>query len=279
MERSHVAVSSQCHPGWRRQGRASDRASTCRSTCALDRGGVPADHLRTVNYDEFKAAFLQSLRESRLPTIGSSPNEEVLDLHSTDRTVTVYVEPIDRDIGGRFHVRGVVSWRWDALQAARTRSTEEDLLTELLGREGSHDVETGRPWLRVDIKLRAGLEYGKSIAMPSAATWQKWGEEALGRLENVERLVDEEVTRELPDGNLAILAWQGDPEIKVTCDHLGELRLHSISVSAFQGIDLPRRWDDSEREPDDEPHDQLAKMFKRVKAALHAWGEVMDHLT
>jgi len=49
-------------------------------------------------------------------------------------------------------------------------------------------------------------------------------------------------------------------------------------VSAFQGIDLPRRRDDAEREPDTHPHEQLGAMFARAKAALHAWGEVMDHL-
>ena len=99
-----------------------------------------------------------------------------------------------------------------------------------------------------------------------------------GRLENVERLVTEDVTRETPDGLHAILAWQGDPELKVICSPAGELRLESISVHAFQGIDLPRRWDDTDREVDEHPHKQLSAMFQRVRAALYAWGEVMDHL-
>ena len=50
------------------------------------------------------------------------------------------------------------------------------------------------------------------------------------------------------------------------------------SVNAFQGIDLPRKWNDSEHEPDDDPYEQLRAMFERVRAALYAWGEVMDHL-
>jgi hypothetical protein len=42
---------------------------------------------------------------------------------------------------------------------------------------------------------------------------------------------------------------------------------------------LPCKWDDPDRESDDDPHEQLTAIFKRVKAALYAWGEVMDHLT
>lgn len=64
----------------------------------------------------------------------------------------------------------------------------------------------------------------------------------------------------------------------MTCNAIGELRLEAISVSAFQMIDLPRKWDDPERDPDDDPHEQLRAMFARVRAALHARGEVMDHL-
>lgn len=37
-------------------------------------------------------------------------------------------------------------------------------------------------------------------------------------------------------------------------------------------------WDDPEREPDDHRAEQLAAMFERVRAALHARTEVLDHL-
>jgi hypothetical protein len=230
-----------------------------------------------VNYDEFKSVFMSALRESGLPMIGLTP-EEVLGLRSADRTLTLGVEPIDREIGRPFHIAATISFHWDALQTARTATCEENLIVELLGREGAQDIETERPWLRVDIKLRAGLEWGKGIPMPAPATWAKWSREALGRLETIEPLVSEDVLRETADGRHAILAWQGNPEVKATCNPLGELRLESITVSAFQGIDLPRNWDDSEREPDDDPYDQLKAMFERVRAALYAWGEVMDHL-
>ncbi len=57
-----------------------------------------------------------------------------------------------------------------------------------------------------------------------------------------------------------------DPEVKASCNPHGELRLEASSVSAFQGVDLPRVWNDSDREPDDDPYDQLAAMFQRVRA-------------
>jgi hypothetical protein len=240
--------------------------------------GREKTHPSRVNYDEFKAAFLAALKESKLPTISVAPGEETLNLRSMDRTFTVYVEPMGRQIGGPFHVTGAISWRWDALQTARTATTEEDLLAELLGREEGRDIETERPWLRIDIQLRASLAFGKSIPLPAAKVWEKWSREAIGRLENIERLVTEEVTRETADGRHAVLAWQGDPEIKLTCNPLGGLRLESLSVRAFQGIDLLRRWDDPEREPDEDPYQHLAAMLQRLKAALYAWGEVMDHL-
>jgi hypothetical protein len=230
-----------------------------------------------MNYDEFKRVFLDVLRESRLPTIGPPPNEEALDLRSTDRRLAVYVEPLDRDIGRPFHVSGKVSFRWSALQTARTLTCEEDLVAQVLG-DDAREEETERPWLRIDVSIRAGLAWGKGVPMPTPATWRKWSREALGRLEQIESLVSHDVVREDALGHQAVLAWQGEPEVTATCNALGELRLESISISAFQGIDLPRRWGDDEREPDETPHEQLRAMFDRLKAALHAWGEVMDHL-
>lgn len=230
-----------------------------------------------MTYDEFKAAFLLALRDVGLPTMGPPPHEETLCLKSTDRTVVVYVEPLARDIGGQFHVSGTISWHWDALLAARTRTTEEDLLRELLGQEEA-DAETEPPVLRIDIKLRASLMPGKEIPMPSASTWAKWSKEAITRLDRVEPLIPpEDPIEETVDGGFAILAWQGDPVIKATCDAAGILKLSSISVSAFQLVEVPRHWDDSEREDDPHPHAQLRALLARVKAALFAWGEVMDH--
>jgi diadenosine tetraphosphate (Ap4A) HIT family hydrolase len=231
-----------------------------------------------VNYDEFKTAFLQALQESGLPTIGGRPAEEILDLSTTDRTVKVSVEPVRRASQRPFHISGVISWRWDALQTARTTTTEEDLLTELLGRAAAEGVATERPWLRVDLELRAGLEPGQSIPLPSPATWATWHREATSRLRGAARLVPDDASRETAPRTGAVLAWQGEPEIHVTGTSRGELRLQSLTLAAFQGIDLRRQWDDPERPRDDDPGAPLTATFRRVRAALSAWAELVDHL-
>jgi hypothetical protein len=129
-----------------------------------------------------------------------------------------------------------------------------------------------------DDSLSASLPYGKAIPMPAPMAWSKWAREVHGRLERIEPLVPEETTREGRDGRLEILAWQSDPVAKVVCGAAGELRLESVEIAAGQIIELPRHWDDSERNPDVHPAAQLHKLFERVRASLHAWMQALDHL-
>ena len=231
-----------------------------------------------MDHDEFKDAFIEALGSSRLPVIRLSPARESLDLRTMDRTVTTYVSPVDREVGRPFHVSGKISWRWSSLHAARSATTEEDLLVELLGRDEAEEIETAPSYLRIDVELRAATEYGTSLPMPAPAGWARWHRETVGRLESVEPLVPAERTRKGRGGRLEILAWQGGPEISVVCDAAGALRLAGVRTSAFQLVGIPRRQDDPDREPDDHPHAQLAAMLRRLKAALHAFGEALDNL-
>jgi hypothetical protein len=229
-----------------------------------------------MRYEEFKLLWDQALRESGLPFM--LQGQESLDLRSMERRYEVYVEPLGGQDVKPFHVTAALSWRWSPLLTARSATTEEDLLTELLGREDSHEAETEKPWLRVDIALRAAAPYGNPLPMPAKATWVQWVREAIGRLERIEPVVPPDNTREGDDGRLEILAWRGEPVIKAICTVEGELKLESVQLSAWQAIELPRQWDNSERDLDEQPHQQLREMFARVRSALHAWMEVMDHL-
>jgi hypothetical protein len=56
------------------------------------------------------------------------------------------------------------------------------------------------------------------------------------------------------------------------------LRLHSVEVSAWQAVDLARKWDDPSRRPDAGTGKQLRELFTQVRAALQAWVELTDHL-
>lgn len=168
-----------------------------------------------MTYEQFKKTFLRALDECGLPTMGPPPHKETLELDSTDRTVSIYVEPLARDIGGKFHVSGELSWHWGALLAARTTFREEDTLTELLGREEAYEVETERPLLRLDISLRAGLMHGHEIPMPAPATWAKWSKEALSRLENVEPLIPETRSKRHPTASSR--SWHGRANQRSHC--------------------------------------------------------------
>ena len=229
-----------------------------------------------MRYEEFKTAWDVALRESRLPSTGQSVEE--LDLRTMDRRYEVHAEPLNGQGLKPFHITAKFSWQWTASLTARTATTEEDNLMSLLGTELPPNLATDRPWLRVDITLHASAPYEKPLPFPTKNAWARWGREVIERLERSEPVVPEDNVRETPEGQLQILAWSGQPEVQAICGADGELRLEGVKLSAWQAIELPRQWDDSEREPDEDPHEQLRDMFGRVKASLHAWMEVMDHL-
>jgi hypothetical protein len=228
-----------------------------------------------MTYEEFRALFLRSLRESGLPHMGFQ--EETLDLRMLARTFKVFVEPVGGHRTEPFHATAAIWWTWSAFQTSRGIFREEDALGELLGRR-EEDLDTEPPRLRIDIKLAATTMHGQALPMPWKQKWASWAQETLGRLERIEPLLPDEHVEELEDGQLAILAWQGSPTGKVECSPDGGLRLQRVDLEAFQIINLPRRWDVPDRKPDERPDRHLDAMFARVKASLHAWTEALDHL-
>lgn len=232
-----------------------------------------------MTYDEFKKAWGLSLRESGLPIMGVEPIEETIDLRTMDRTCESLVEPFSGQHAEPFHITAALKFRWDALQTARTNTTEEDALDGLLGLDQTRRPRTELPWLRVDVTLRASIAWGKEISLPAASAWQPWARDTLGRLERIEPVIPLENIREGRNGLPEILAWQSDPELNVLCNLAGALKLRGVEIATWQAIALPRKWSDTSRKPDKGPHDQLAAMFKRLKAALDAWMEALDHLT
>lgn len=233
-----------------------------------------------MTYEEFKQAWIAARRESGLPLASAHEGEETLELRSLDRIFETFVEPLGGQEAEPFRVSAALSWRWDALLAARSATTEEDMLTEVLGRErvSGHKVRTERSPIRMDVTLRASLPYGKAIPMPAPVAWARWASEAHGRLEQFEPLVPKQTTREARDGRVEYLAWQSEPVAKISCGADGSLKLDSVEVAAFELLELPRRWDDPDRKEDPHPAPQLHDLFARVRAALHAWMQAVDHL-
>ena len=173
-----------------------------------------------MTYEEFMQAWVLARKESGLPLLGAHEGKETLDTRSLSRTFEMYVEPLGGQEAEPFHIAAALSWRWDALMTARTATTEEDMLTQVLGRErvGGHKVRTEPSPLRVDVSLRASLPYGKAIAMPTPMVWARWAREVHERLEHIEPLVPKKTTREARDGQL------GDPCVANRSYRQGGLR-------------------------------------------------------
>jgi hypothetical protein len=43
-----------------------------------------------------------------------------------------------------------------------------------------------RPWIRIDIVLRASTIWGKELTMPSREAWTRWARETTLRLERID---------------------------------------------------------------------------------------------
>lgn len=229
-----------------------------------------------MTYEEFRAAFMAALRESKLPMIGLHV-EETTNARTMSRRFEVHVEPVGGSDAEPFHVAAALWWNWDALFTARTAFSEDEMLTEMFGRDGALTLLSERRRLRIDIKFTASLRWGSALPMPPKAAWSAWVRETIGRLEDIEPLTPLDHVADNDDGELVVMAWQGMPKAEVACDKTGDLQLESVSVSAMQIMQFPRTPDEPYEAPA-APEQQLREMFQRVRAALIAWMQALDHL-
>jgi len=245
------------------------------SSWTVDASAVPSD-TTAVDYETFRVIWTAALRASRLPTIGLC-GTETLDTRNLDRSYRVYVEPLGGQDAPPFHVTAELAWDWHATNTVRGSRTDSELLSEMLGRDQVEDLVTEKPYMRVDIKLRASAPYDKPLPLPPKAAWAKWIEETMARLDRIEPLLPDEVVRENRMGMTEVLGWQGSPTAKVVCGPGGELRLEGVEVAAMQIIELPRVIDNPD-ERDEGPEVELEELFGRVRASLMAWMQALDHL-
>jgi hypothetical protein len=224
-----------------------------------------------MNYDQFRTLWHKALDAAGLMSFPPLPTEAI-DLRWMNRTYRISVSLRSVQRAGPFHIAAGLSWKWDAALAARSATTEEDLLIELLGRDGYYLV-TEQPWLRVDITLKATLPLDSPLPMPDTGVWRRWASDVTTRLVPL-----------LPIGSWedelgpAAFSWRDEPTARLRCDPDGRLYLTGVELSAWQGIGLPRQWDNPDRELDDWPDAQLADLAGRLRQALGEWERSLQYL-
>ena len=225
-----------------------------------------------MNYDQFRAIWHEALEVAGLLPFPPFPSETVeLRWMSREYSINVSLRSVQR--AGPFHIIARLSWKWDAALSARTATTEEDLLVEVLGEDGYYLV-TEQPWLRVDVTLRAMLPMDSPLPMPDADAWSRWAAEVTTRLAPCLPIMGMDESEIEPD----TLSWRGEPTARLQCDSDGQLYLTRVELSAWQGIDLPRQWDNPDRTPDDWPDVQLADFAGRLHQALQEWEKCLERL-
>ena len=223
-----------------------------------------------MSYDLFRTAWQEALAKAGLQ-IWTCVNETIL-LPNMARGYKAYVSLGGMPPADAFNVTAELSWEWDALLSARSETTEEDMLMQVLG-DDRRNAPTELPWLRVDVVLHATRPWGKPLPMPATPMWKRWVAEVESRLDP---LLLRDV--ENHDGRPAMLAWRGEPAAKFICQPDGQFALAAVQVTAWEGVTVPRQWDNPDRVYDEKPDDQLADLLGRIAQALQVWDESLKHL-
>jgi hypothetical protein len=225
-----------------------------------------------MNYDQFRTVWHEALVEAGLMPLPPRPSEAI-DLEWFSRTYKITANLGGTQRAAPFYVTATLAWHWEAILAARSATTEEDFLMQVLDRD-SYDLDTAQPWLRIDVTLRATLPLDSPLPLPKTSAWRRWVGEVTARLDPI-LLIE---VRDVGDGLVAALSWRGEPEAQLHCASDGRLSLTRVELSAWQGINLPRQWDNPDQLPDPEPDGQLIDFAARVHQALQAWERCLPYL-
>lgn len=165
-----------------------------------------------------------------------------------------------------FFVTASVSFEWDPLESARTYTNEDDLLTELLGRE-DEPVDTMPRSLRIDFVLNAGLPYEAQVPMPGPDLWRSWSRSVY------EGLADSSPT-EAPEHlgrPVLVTGWGGTLTVESRCAADGDVFLHAVSLPTWQSVVLPRLRDAVDEDPEFDIDLQLDALAEKYRGALDEW--------
>jgi hypothetical protein len=225
-----------------------------------------------MDYSTFRQIWDETLRSCSLKIVVPSV-EETVDMKSMDRFYRVFIPYHFPDSQPHlFFISAEMSWRWDALLSSRFATTEEDLLTELLGRT-HRPKRTEPPYLRVNVTLHATVPRDGFCLAPGSSAWRDWaGVVALLVAPSFPFIADDDPK------SPSVFSWREEPEIQLTCSSGGQLYLLGVSMVAGQMIRLPRQWDDPDRGREPNPERPLSEFFRRVRQGLDEWKEALDEL-
>jgi hypothetical protein len=226
-----------------------------------------------VRYAEFRDRLEDALREVGLFFQNTEQRVETIDLAHTTRSWKVHLFGAALPSADPFHVSAEIGFKWSPVDAARAYTTEEDLLTELVGRR-RRPIRTERRWTRIDVSLHASLPYGSTTSMPDSRVLGSW-------TASVTEKVDAAFTEneEKRGRVVAILGGRGDVEVHAHCKPDGVVSLTAVAVSGFRLVRVPRVWDDPERrEAERGPDADLGGLARRCKTALDEWTRSVSEL-
>jgi hypothetical protein len=219
-----------------------------------------------MRYDEFRERFQDALREARIFSPHLHRPAETLDTSQMSRRWEIYLHRSTSQNSEPFHISTKVSFDWDAVNAARAATCEEDLLTELIGRKQRYP-KTQQPWTRVDIALYATLPYGSTAPMPDSLLFGPWTS-SVGK--KLDKLLAKSKERK---GQIVAVTGGGSEVVVEACSSPdGTLFLRGVSVSGFSLIRIPRVWDDPVRRSAEKDIDEeLTQLAGRFEAAINEW--------
>lgn len=175
-----------------------------------------------MRYAEFRDQLEAALRHEGLFFTGTDRRVEKIDLADTVRSWKGYVSRGGPGSTAPFHVSAVIGFKWRPVDAARAYTSEEDLLTELVGRS-RRSPRTEPRWTRVDLSLRASLPYGSTTAIPEASVFGAWTAAVVEQADAAFTEVKERGGR-----MLAVHGGHDDLELHARCNSDGVISLTAV---------------------------------------------------
>ena len=194
-----------------------------------------------MRYAEFRDRLEGALQAAGLFFQGADRRVETIDLAHTTRSWKVHLFGAAVPSADPFHVSAEIGFEWSPADAARAYTTEEDLLTELVGRR-RRPIRTERRWTRIDLSLRASLPYGSMTSMPESRVLASWTGSVTEKADAAFTDIEEKRGRVV-----AVLGGRGDVEVHAHCKPDGVVSLTAVAIAGFRLVCVPRVWDDPER--------------------------------